>query len=37
VFFFACPRPNGVQPGGKKNQKKIPAKDYMPFAGLFPG
>jgi hypothetical protein len=24
MFFFACP---------KKNQKKTPAKDYIPFAG----
>ena len=27
LFFFACP---------KKNQKKTPTKDYIPFVGLFP-
>jgi len=27
IFFFACP---------KKNQKRSPAKEYIPFAGWFP-
>jgi hypothetical protein len=28
VYFFCLPK--------KSNKKKAPAKDYIPFAGLFP-